>query len=139
LIVLDTSFLYALIDGADERHAEALAWYERSDEEGVTTPMVVAELDHLVAARAGGRALEAMRGDLLAAAYAVEWSPSFLSSAIEVARSYSGLGVGLADAGLVALAERLGTIRVATFDERHFRAVRPLTGEPAFELLPLDA
>jgi hypothetical protein len=33
----------------------------------------------------------------------------------------------------------LQTTRVATLDEHHFRAVRPLTGEVAFTLLPADA
>jgi hypothetical protein len=28
---------------------------------------------------------------------------------------------------------------IATFDERYFRSVRRLTGEPAFRLLPADA
>jgi hypothetical protein len=36
------------------------------------------------------------------------------------------------------LAERLETIGVATLDERHFRAVRPLAGGQAFRLLPMD-
>jgi hypothetical protein len=30
------------------------------------------------------------------------------------------------------------TIEIATFDERHFRAIRPLAGGDAFRLLPLD-
>ena len=47
--------------------------------------------------------------------------------------------IGLADASLLALASRLNTLRIATLDERHFRAVRPLTGEAAFVLLPADA
>jgi hypothetical protein len=40
--------------------------------------------------------------------------------------------------GPAALAERLDTIIIATLDERHFRAVRPLTTETAFRLLPAD-
>jgi predicted nucleic acid-binding protein len=46
--------------------------------------------------------------------------------------------IGLADASLLALAARLGTTRIATLDERHFRAVPPLGGEAAFTLLPAD-
>lgn len=37
------------------------------------------------------------------------------------------------------LTRRLGTACIATLNERHFRAVRPLTGEAAFVLLPADA
>ena len=48
------------------------------------------------------------------------------------------MGLGLADASLVALAERLETISIATLDERHFRSVRPLAAADAFRLLPAD-
>lgn len=41
----------------------------------------------------------------------------------------------LDDADAVVLAARLRTRRILTFDERHFRAVRPLQGG-LFELLP---
>jgi predicted nucleic acid-binding protein len=40
---------------------------------------------------------------------------------------------------LVALAQHLGITDIATLDERHFRAVRPLAGGRAFRLLPTDA
>ena len=55
----------------------------------------------------------------------------------EVAERYGDLGLGLTDATLVALAARLGTDRIATFDERHFRTVRTLGGG-SFILLPMD-
>jgi hypothetical protein len=40
---------------------------------------------------------------------------------------------------IVALAARLQTVEIATFDERHFRVMRPLSGGDAFRLLPRDA
>jgi hypothetical protein len=45
----------------------------------------------------------------------------------------------MTDASLVALAARVDTTRVATFDERHFRAVHPLSGGDAFVVLPVDS
>jgi uncharacterized protein len=39
---------------------------------------------------------------------------------------------------LVVLAERYGTTRILTLDERHFRAIKPLHAD-AFTLLPADA
>jgi hypothetical protein len=38
----------------------------------------------------------------------------------------------------VVLAARVGTVDIATFDERHFRAMEPLTGG-SFRVLPADA
>ena len=138
MIVLDTSVLYALLDGQDQRHTEAAAWYGHCTGELATTPLVLAEVDHLVSARAGRRAVAAFRHDAAAGAYAVEWWGSAPRDVVEAAERYEDLGVSLTDASLVALAARLGTVAVATFDERHFRAMRPLAGGEAFRLIPLD-
>jgi hypothetical protein len=56
-----------------------------------------------------------------------------------VARRYVEIGLDSTDASVVALAARLGTARIASFDERHFRVARPLSGRPAFMLVPADA
>jgi predicted nucleic acid-binding protein len=125
VIILDTSVIYALLDAADSRHRQALEWYDALNEELVTTPLVLAEADHLATTRGGPRAVRAFRADVSAGAYLVEWWPS-------AARE------GLTDASLVVLAARVGSADVATFDERHFRAVRPLGVADAFRLLPLD-
>lgn len=60
-----------------------------------------------------------------------------LQSAAALCSQYKALELGLADASIVVLAERHSTLHLATFDHRHFRAVRPLSGG-AFELLPAD-
>jgi uncharacterized protein len=139
MIILDTSVIYALLDAADRRHREALDWYREMDDELLTTPLVLAEADHLAATRGGPRALRAFRADVLAGAYLVEWWSTAAREAAELANHYADLAIGLTDASLVALAARVTSIDLATFDERHFRAVRPLAGGPAFRLLPSDA
>jgi predicted nucleic acid-binding protein len=53
-------------------------------------------------------------------------------------RQYADLRPGLADLSVVVIAARLRATRILTFDERHFRAIRPLYGD-AFTLLPADA
>lgn len=58
---------------------------------------------------------------------------------VNIAEHYADNGLGLADASLVALAESLHTADIATLDERHFRAVRPLAAADAFRLLPTDS
>lgn len=45
----------------------------------------------------------------------------------------------MTDASLIALAARIETTQIATFDERHFRAMTPLHGGRHFTLLPKDA
>ncbi|MGZ6617244.1 MAG: type II toxin-antitoxin system VapC family toxin, partial [Solirubrobacteraceae bacterium] len=58
-------------------------------------------------------------------------------AAVDLDRRYAELNLGLADLSVAVLAHRLGTERILTFDERHFRAVRPIQGG-VFTLLPAD-
>jgi uncharacterized protein len=138
LIVLDTSFLYALLDRRDGRHPGAVAWIRAVDDELVTSPLVVAEVDYLVG-RSGSAGSARWRREVVSGSFAIDWWPAIVDTMVEVADRYADLVLSLTDASLVALAERFETTSIATFDERHFRAVRPLTGEPSFRLLPLDA
>ena len=138
MIVVDTSVLWALHDKLDTLHTEARTWYDRMRDDLATTPLILAEVDYF-ALRSGPATLRAFYRDIGAGAYAVKWWPSAASEAAEIAGRYVGMGLGLADASLVALAARLETTSLATFDERHFRAVRPLSGGDAFTLLPRDA
>jgi len=139
VIVVDTSIIVAYMNAGDDFHSTVAGWLDGADEDLATTPLIVAEVDHLVGARGGPMARQALHRDLAAGAYLVEWWPGAIASVVKIAERYANTGLGLADASLVALAERLGTIEIATLDERHFRRVRPLAGGKAFRLLPADA
>ena len=139
MIVVDTSFIYALLDRRDRRHGQAAEWYADVEEEVATTPLVLAEVDHLAHTRAGASAAAAFRADVLGGAYLVEWWPTAGGEAASVAETYVDSDVSLTDGSLVALAARLEIPRIATFDEQHFRILRPLQQEvAAFTLVPLD-
>ena len=138
MILADASAIFALLDRADERHDITRTWYERTRPGLATVPLVLAEVDFLAASRGGQRMRAAFRRDVIAGAYRISWWDEAAVQAAEIAQQYADLGVSLADAGLVALAARLQTVEIATFDERHFRAIRPLWGGDAFRLLPLD-
>jgi predicted nucleic acid-binding protein len=55
----------------------------------------------------------------------------------DLERRYASLDVGLADLSTVIAAGKAGIRRVLTFDERHFRVLRPLNGG-TFTLLPAE-
>jgi uncharacterized protein len=140
LIVLDTSVVLALMDARDKQHERARAWIEGVRDGLCTTPLVLAELDYLVPKQGGSAAARALRASFESGAYTVEWWRSALIDTIAAARQYESIDLGLTDASLVALAAHLETTRIATLDERHFRAVRPLAGKVAsFTILPADA
>jgi predicted nucleic acid-binding protein len=53
----------------------------------------------------------------------------------ELVETYADFPLGTTDAAVIAVAERLGIIEIATLDHRHFHAVRPRHTD-AFTLLP---
>jgi hypothetical protein len=138
VIVVDSSAIVAALDAADRHHQAVREWLEREEADLVTTPLIIAEVDHVAGVRGGRRAQMAFRADLVAGAYLVEWWPGAVAAAVPVADMHADAGLGLADASLVALAARVETVDVATLDARHFRAVRPLSGGAAFRLIPAD-
>ena len=135
--MLDTSVVVAFMNRQDDHHERVAAWMEAAREDLFTTPLVVAEIDHLVSRIGGANAAAAFYEDLVSGAYVVEWWPEAVTETVEAADKNQD--IGLTDASLVSLAARLGTTSVATLDERHFRTIQPLTGEVAFTLLPADA
>lgn len=139
MIVVDTSFVLAYMNRADTHHRRASDWLDVIDDDLVTTPLILAEVDHMLDARGGPQAADSFRADLSAGAYLVEWWAGAVATAVEVAGQYRDLRLGLADASLVGLAAHVHTVDIATFDHKHFRAVRPIRGGPAFRLLPEDA
>jgi uncharacterized protein len=127
------------MDRDDANHGPVRDWMQTQEHELVTTPLVVAELDYLVARQGGPGAVGVLRENFKRSAYLVEWWPTAIHEAIAVAKLYESMELGLADASLVILAARLQTTDIATLDERHFRALEPLSGAKAFTLLPADA
>ena len=137
-LVVDAAPLVALADAREPRRQEILEML-RSEPGALVVPApVTAEVDHLLGRRFGPPARRAFLEDLAARRYE---SPALdgrdYAAALELDRRYADLDVGLADLSIVVLAARLGTRRILTFDERHFRALRPLQGG-TFTLLPAD-
>ena len=65
----------------------------------------------------------------------VNLTSSDLRRMAELVRRYQNLPLGAADASVVAVAERLGIVQIATLDRRHFSIVRP-SHAPMFKLFP---
>lgn len=138
LTVFDSSVIYTLLDASEPAHHRVLDWYRRTNPAPVTTPLVLAEVDHLTATRLHPPAQTAWRADIAAGAYTIEWWHTAPRETAHIADQYADTGLAMTDASLIALAARLDTNHIATLDERHFRTVTPLTRFNAFHLLPTD-
>jgi uncharacterized protein len=138
-LVVDAAPLVALADTREPRRQEILDLLEAERGSLFIPAPVTAEIDYLLGQRFGPAARRAFLEDLHARRYE---SPGLAGpdyeSALDLDRRYADLNLGLADLSVVLIASKLGTRRLLTFDERHFRVVLPLQGG-TFTLLPADA
>ncbi len=135
-VVLDTSVVVALAIADEPDHEAVRDWIAGEDDELVTTPLVLAEVDHVIERRAGPAVAARVLADFRDGAYRVHWWESAVADSLDVLGAERRIGIGVVDASLVALAAQLGTARLATLDERHFRRLG-VAGAP-FTLLPAD-
>jgi predicted nucleic acid-binding protein len=137
-LVIDAAPLVALADERDPLRDEVHELL-RSERGGLFIPApVTAEVDYMLGERFGRAGQRAFLEDLAARRYE---SPGLDSrdyaAALALEGRYADLRLGLADLSVVLMARKLRTRRILTFDQRHFRAVRPLQGG-SFTLLPAD-
>ncbi len=136
MIIADTSGLIAFFSESGHQHEQVASWLDKNDDVMVVSPYVMAELDYLVATRKGVDAELAVLAELSGGAYELaEMSTDDVAVARQVIARYRGLGVGLADASMVVLAQRYGTRTILTLDHKHFSVLRPLDGG-LFKIVP---
>jgi len=137
-LVVDAGALYAQADADEPRHAAVAEILRAERETLITTELALAEADYLILDRLGVEVELALMDDLVARTFVVEClTADEMVAARGLIARYRDLRLGLSDASLVVLANRYGTNRLLTFDERAFRAVAPISGG-AFTILPAD-
>ena len=136
MIVADTGAVIALIDADDRHHGPLRALFESDPDAWVLPWAILPEVDYLLSVHLGTRAQEAFFADLAGGTLSVEWGDEpDLANAHRICRRHKGLRIGLVDAVVIAIAERLRPAAIATLDLLHFGAV-PIRGNP--RLFPRD-
>jgi uncharacterized protein len=137
-LVVDAAPLVAVADRRDPMGIRVAELLRDEPGELVIPAPVAAEVDYLLGRRLGRSARLAFLDDLAAGRFTVaNLEPDDYGVVASLERRYDDLDVGLADLGVIVVAKRYGTRRLLTFDERRFRALRPLDGGQ-FTLLPFD-
>lgn len=134
--MVDAGPLYAYVDADDRHHAACLALLETHPGPLIVPQLVITEVVYLLATRLGAEAEVRFLGDLASASFtSAPVEPGDWLRIAQLVWRYRDLPLGTADASVVALAERLGILTVATLDRRHFAVVRP-SHIGAFHILP---
>ena len=135
-LTCDTGVLYAAIDAHDARHDACAALLADPPEALAVPAPVIVELEWLVTSRMSFDEFDGFLESVeLGALDVTALQTADYARIRELCRRYHDLPLGLVDASVVALAERLGERVLATLDHRHFSVVRP-RHVPAFRLVP---
>lgn len=135
-LVADTGPLLAAFDINDRDHARCRDFLAEAREPIVVPAPVVVELEWMTTTRVGPAGFDHFLADVESGAVLVESLTVADYARIRVLlRRYADVPLGLVDASVVAVCERLGERKLATLDHRHFGAVRPAHTR-ALKLLP---
>ena len=137
-LIADSGAIYAIYDAHDRHHAAVTDAIDRETETIIVPVALLAEIDYLLRARVGTRAVSRFLEGVKIGGFVLEpFTAADVSRCHTLLEAYADLDLGLADASVIATAERLKVRRILTVDLRHFRTVRSADGRP-FVLLPAD-
>ncbi len=121
-IIADTGGVLVLFDQSHPKHQ---ATVESLDERLIVPSLILPEIDYL-SRRLPRGAMRAFMSSLLTQEFEYfELDLPDLQRANEIMNQYADANVGLVDAAVVAVAERLNINRILTIDQRHFSMFKP--------------
>lgn len=136
MIVVDTGPLFASMDEQDDFHSECKQLLRELPEELVVPLSVVIETSWLIERSFGARAEERFLDGIASSDMVIEGlGTDDLRRMADLIGTYDDLRLGVIDASVVTVAERVGASTLLTLDRRHFSVVRP-RHTAAFVLLP---
>lgn len=126
--VADTGPLVAAVNRRDVAHGLATALVAELGRDLLVPTPVLVETDQLLRSRSGGIAARAFLDSMVSGVHAIAFlTPGLIRRAAEFDSRFADLGLGLADASVMAIAER-HRLPILTFDFEDFRATKPKRG-----------
>jgi predicted nucleic acid-binding protein len=136
MLIVDAGPLFAAACESDQDFARCTDLLSRASPPFQVPTLVAAEAAYFIGKRLGPKA-EADFGKAFVDGelFAEPVDPADWDRIVELMERYIDLPLGMADASLIALAERMGATEIATLDHRHIGVVRP-SHVTHFTLLP---
>lgn len=139
MILCDTGPLVAAALRGDQDHRACVDMFTAArlaDDTFLVPATVVAEVGYLINREAGPAAESLFLRSLADGDFdLVDLTTADFARMAELVTQYADMPLGTTDASVVALAERLNIVEVATLDHRHFTVIRPMH-VTALALLP---
>jgi predicted nucleic acid-binding protein len=135
-MLVDTGAIVAMANEGDSHHRDVVRCLQQTSERLVVPVSVLPEVDYLLTRRLGPHVAIAAIESVTSGEFRLESvTEADLPRILELMRQYADSNIGLVDASIVAVAERLGIRKLLTLDRRHFGTIRPRHC-PALDILP---
>jgi len=136
MVIVDTGILYAMADRDDSWHERVKDYLQTQTDILIVPVTVLPEICYLLNTYIGQDSERSLVNSLLQGEMKVEnLTTDDLRRTLTLLEHYADANIGLVDATLVAIAERMKIQRILTTDRRHFSLIRP-RHYSHFELLP---
>jgi len=137
-LIADTSAIVAAYDADDDHHNPVRAILESEPGPIVVPTVILAEIDYMLRRFLGIDAELDFLAALENGSFTLEpFTMDDLNRSVALIEKYRSADLGLADAAVAVIAERLKIRRILTLDVPDFRLMRTQRGEP-FVILPAD-
>ena len=135
-VILDTGIAYALADKKDAWHSRSVDFLLSFKGRMIIPSTVIPEACYLLNKYLGQESEITFINSLINRELRLEhFNMVDLTRCLEILSKYNDINLGLVDASLIAIAERLKIDKFLTTDRRHFSVVKPSHCD-AFTLLP---
>lgn len=136
MLVVDSGPLYAAAATRDKNHERCIALLRDAPRPLIVPGLVVTEVAYMIGEHIGPHAETAFARSIATGELVVEpvHDPEW-ERIVGLMDRYADLPLGIVDASVVVLAERLNQRRIGTLDRRHFTVVRP-NHVDTFDLVP---
>ena len=136
-LIVDSSFLVALYNARDARHALASAFATNRNEEILVPNVVLPEVSYMLRRDLGyPRSMNFLDFFNYATVKLESVQKTDLDMVKIIAAQYADARLDLVDCCIMAISERVSVSRIATFDRRDFGIFKTRQGE-YLDLLPL--
>jgi uncharacterized protein len=135
VLLVDTNVLLASADTSAVEHFRCAQLLDERMDLALVTPVAV-ECAWMIESRLGPHAESAFIGSLADGdLQLIELTSADWARSAQLIERYADLGLGLVDASVIAVAERLNLTTIATLNHRDFAVVKPIHCD-AFNLVP---
>lgn len=126
VLICDTGPILAALDRDDPDHESCADLLARAAEDLIVPGLVLAELDYWCRKIGLVEAWLTFLEDVESGAWRLAWPVAEdIRRARQLEQQYLSLNLGIVDASIIALAERMKEPKIVTLDRRHFTVVRP--------------